>query len=304
MKKTFKVTIEEKGQRLDVFCVSQLPQFSRAFLQKAIKGGAITINSKQVKPGYTLRENDAVAISLKKERTTLEPVIPQEISIPIIYEDKEVVVINKPASLVVHPGAANEQATVASWFINKYPDSKDVGDDPNRPGIVHRLDKDTSGVLILAKTQEAFEHLKQQFKKHRVKKEYLTVVFGVPCAKEGRINQPLARSRRNPLRRAIDEEGKPAITEWQLDKKLSDKFALLKAFPLTGRTHQIRVHLHFLGHPIVGDTLYTFKRQRPPRGVKRQLLHAEKLTLALPSGKRKSFMVPLPQDFAKVLTTA
>ncbi len=304
MKKTFKITTTEAGQRLDVFCVSRFPQFSRALLQKAIKSGEITVNEKQAKPGYTLKENDTVTISLKKEKQTLETTPPQKISIPVIYEDKDVVVINKPAGIVVHPGVANEQATVASWFISKHPEIADVGDDPNRPGIVHRLDKDTSGVLILAKTQEAFKHLKQRFKKHRVRKEYLALVFGAPKATEGRINQPLARSRRNPLRRAIDPEGKPAITEWEIEKKLNDKVTLLKAFPLTGRTHQIRVHLHFLGHPIVGDNLYTFKRQRPPQGVSRQLLHAEKLTIELPSGKRKSFTAPLPEDFTKVIASA
>ena len=301
MKKTFKATTARAGQRLDIFCVNRLPRLSRATLQKAVKNGEITVNKKQVKPGYTLRENDTVAIALKKESETPETPASEKISIPTIYEDKDVVVINKPAGLVVHPGAAKEQTTVASWLVSKHPESRDVGDDPNRPGIVHRLDKDTSGVLMLAKTQEAFEHLKQQFKKHRVKKEYLAVVFGIPKAKEGRINQPLARSRRNPLRRAIDPGGKPAITEWQIDKKINDKLALLKVFPLTGRTHQIRVHFHFLGYPIVGDSLYTFKRQRPPQGVNRQLLHAKELTIILPSGKRKSFLASLPEDFAKAI---
>jgi 23S rRNA pseudouridine1911/1915/1917 synthase len=303
MEKTLKVKNTEVGQRLDVFCVSKIPQFSRALLQKAIKNGEITVNEKQVKPKHIVRENDVITITLKDTSKTLEAPAPPNISIPVIYEDKEVVVINKPAGIVVHPGVAKEQNTVSSWFIEKHPESIGVGDSPIRPGIVHRLDKDTSGTLILAKTQESFEHLKQQFKKHRVKKEYSALVFGVPKAKEGRINQPIGRSRRNPLRRAIDPEGKPAITEWQLDKKISDKFSLLKAFPLTGRTHQIRVHFHFLGHPIVGDTLYTFKRQRSPQGVSRQLLHAEKLTLTLLSGKRKSFAAPLPADFTKVINS-
>jgi 23S rRNA pseudouridine1911/1915/1917 synthase len=162
--------------------------------------------------------------------------------------------------------------------------------------------------MILAKTAAAMQHYKQQFKKHYAKKEYLALVFGELNGNDGRINQAIIRSRRNPSRRTIVPKtkahilsGKMAITEWRIEKALTKNYTLLRVYPLTGRTHQIRVHLHFIGHPIVGDHLYTFKRQQSPPGVKRQMLHAEKLTIKLPAGVRKSYRAPLPEDFVTVL---
>lgn len=296
MEKTFNISPSAAGQRLDIFCVSKALGLSRTALQRAIKNGDITVNNQVVKPRYIVRTDDIVHVQLPAVPPPAAPPSSPSSppSPPILYEDKDVVVINKPAGLTVQPGIANETGTITDWFTSRYPG--------RRGGLVHRLDKDTSGVLVLAKTPAAHAYLKQQFKKRRVKKEYLAVVFGVPKASDGRITRPLARSKRNPLRRTIDEAGKPAITEWQLEKKLGHKYALLKVFPFTGRTHQIRVHLHFLGHPIVGDKLYTFKRQHPPPGVTRQLLHAYRLTLNLPSGRRKTFTAPLPEDFQNVLS--
>lgn len=295
MKKSLTVTSSAAGQRLDVFCVSQALGLSRTALQRAIKNGDITVNNQTVKPRYIVRADDIVHVRLSEKTPSVvpPPVLP---SPPIIYEDKDIVVINKPAGLAVQPGIANEAGTITDWFASRYPG--------RRGGLVHRLDKDTSGVLVLAKTPAAHAYLKQQFKKRRVKKEYLAIVFGAPKASDGRITRPLARSKRNPLRRTIDEAGKIAITEWRLEKKLGHKYALLKVFPFTGRTHQIRVHLHFLGYPIVGDKLYTFKRQHPPSGVTHQLLHAHKLTLTLLSSKRKTLTAPLPEDFQSVLSSA
>lgn len=260
-----------------------MPSISRAALQKAIKLGKIIVNGKTVKPGYVVKTGDEI----KAEIVELEKVavVPNIVlaEMPILYEDKDIMVINKPAGFDV--------TVVNDWFRKKYPEAS---------GTAHRLDKDTSGVLVLAKNTPAHEHLLKQFKNRRAKKEYLAVVFGIPTSKEGRIVQALKRSKRYPLRRTIDETGKPAITEWGLEKKL-DRMALLRVFPLTGRTHQIRAHLHWLGYPIVGDHLYTFKRQRPPQGVTRQLLHAEKLTITLPTGKTKTFIASLPDDFQRTI---
>lgn len=283
MNEAFEVTAEESGQRLDIFCVAKMPQVSRAGVQKAIRAGQITANGKTVKPGYVVKEEDEIKADVleSEELAVVTDIVP--IEIPILYEDKDIVVINKPAGFDI--------TVVNDWFHKKY---------PNALGPAHRLDKDTSGVMILAKNAAAHDHLLKQFKTRRAKKEYLSVVFGIPTSKEGRIVQSLKRSKRYPLRRTIDEAGKLAITEWRLEKKL-DKMALLRVFPLTGRTHQIRAHLHWLGYPIVGDHLYTFKRQRPPKGVSRQLLHAEKLTIALPIGKIKTFMAPLPDDFQRTI---
>ncbi len=297
METTLTVTVDDKGQRLDVFVAASVGEFSRSAIQKAIKTGAITVNNAQQKPRYVVSEGDSIHIVLT-QNTAEESVAAPLPTIPILYEDRHVVVINKPARLTVHPGQGQRSGTLSDWFTDRYPEAQ--AGDPERPGIVHRLDKDTSGVMILAKTAESFEYLKDQFKRQRPKKEYLALVFGVPGESKGRITRPMSRSKRNPLRRTIDEAGKPAITEWRLEKKFSH-YALLRAFPLTGRTHQIRVHFHFLGFPIVGDTLYVFKRQRPPQGVHRQLLHAEKLKIELPSGKERAFLAPLPEDFQSVL---
>lgn len=296
----YTVKADQSGQRLDVWCVSNFSGFSRAALQRAIKEGAITVNGKTQKPRYSVQAGDQVSLIAVLDAPAQEAKDVEPVKLQVLYEDPHVVVVNKPPGLAVHPGQGNEQRTVSHWFIQHYPGSIDVGDH-DRPGIVHRLDKDTSGVLIMAKIQQAFDWLKQEFKQHRARKEYLALVFGVPGEPKGRITRPLQRSKRNPLRRTVDPEGKPAITEWRFEEKYQDSYALLRVYPLTGRTHQIRVHLHFLGFPIVGDQLYTFRRQKPPAGVKRQLLHAEKLTVMLPSKKRKSFVAPLPDDFEAVI---
>lgn len=296
---TFTISDVDAGQRLDLFCVTQLSVYSRGAIQRAIKNGTIAVNGESVKPRRMLREGDIVTVRegafVVEEQQDAAPVVPE---LPIIHEDKDIVVIDKPAGIAVHPGQGQSSGTVADWFSGRYPEAQ-VGD-PGRPGIVHRLDKETSGVLLLAKHQEALEHFKKQFKIHRARKEYLALVLGNPGESSGRITRPLARSKRNPLRRTVDPEGKPAVTEWQKEESLGG-YALLRVYPLTGRTHQIRVHLHFLGFPIVGDKLYVFKRKRPPAGVYRHLLHAEKLTVMNLKGKKKTFTAPLPSDFAEVL---
>lgn len=305
MNNSVTINQQQAGQRLDVFCKNQFPAHSRAALQKLIKDEAITANNHSVKPSYILREGDIVAINLPSSvPTNPAPPVPAPV-IPIIYEDAHLVVINKSAGLIVHTDQPHEPS-VAAWFTHRYPELSQVGD-PARPGLVHRLDRDTSGVLVLAKSPIAFQHLQQQFKKHFAKKEYMALVFGRPTGDDGRINQSIIRSKRNPSRRTIVPKkktslltGKTAITEWRIERPLG-KYTLLRVFPLTGRTHQIRVHLHFIGHPIVGDHLYTFKRQSSPPGVPRQLLHAEKLTIKLPSGTKKTFRAPLPNDFTAVL---
>ncbi len=297
MDQEYQVAPEEVGQRLDVFCVQKIPTVSRATIQKAIKEGRILVNGVIAKPRLLLKNNNVVQLKQMEVVGTIAPA--PIIDIPILYEDRDIVVVNKPAGVNVHPGHDVGVPTITAWFIDRYPDNLNIGD-PARPGVVHRLDKETSGVVVLAKTSTAFVSLKEQFKLHRIKKEYLGWVFGVPGGEEGRITRPLSRSRLNPMRRMVDPAGKPAITEWRIEARDRDRFALLRIFPYTGRTHQIRVHLHFLGHPIVGDRLYNFKRQRPPQGVTRHLLHAEKLTVVMLSGKKAQFIAPVPADFSLI----
>ncbi len=306
MKKDITVKAREVGQRLDLFGVTYLPEYSRVIIQDHIKNGAITVNEITKKPSYIIREGDTIQIDVKKKKTikierTEEDF--EKLSIPIIFEDEDMLVIDKPAGIAVHPGHGIQDITIAEWFVHKYPEVKEVGENTERPGIVHRLDKDTTGVLLLAKTQKAYDHLKLQFQKRHVEKEYLALVFGEVSSTDGRINQPIARSKRNPMRRTVDPEGKPAITEWKKERIVNDKYTLMRVFPFTGRTHQIRVHMHFIRHPIGGDTLYTFKRKKSPEGTKRQLLHAEKLRIKKPNSKRETFIAPLPEDFEKILNT-
>jgi 23S rRNA pseudouridine1911/1915/1917 synthase len=245
-------------------------------------------------------------------------------SIKIIYEDDALVVINKPASLLAHSAGStkfearnSKQFTVADWLAEKYPEIKKVGDLPAgrqviqnlRPGIVHRLDKDTSGVFVVAKNQPTFEFLKKQFQERKIKKTYLALVYGEVRQKEGFIDLPLGKARKDFRKRAVAGTTRgglrDAITEYKVVKffkhpMLSD-YTLLEVYPKTGRTHQIRVHLKAIGHPIVCDPLYAPKRAFCPAGLKRQFLHAFSLEFNLPAGARTRFEADMPQDLQNVL---
>lgn len=306
MEQQFVVTSQEAGRRLDLFCAAKLPGLSRSAIQKAIKAGHVAVNG-DVEPGKkAVREGDTITVRLAEVKTESSPTsLAAPLTIPTLYEDREVVIIAKPAGVSMYPSSLEElrrasSSTVSSWFIEHYPGSSSVAVSPERPGIVHRLDKETSGVVVLAKTPESLQFLLKQFKERRPKKEYLTLVFGLLGEKKGRITRDIARSKRNPMRRTVVDKGRDAVTEWELEEKLGE-FSLLRVWPLTGRMHQIRVHLHWLGFPVVGDALYTIRHKRPPHETKRQLLHAEKLTVKLLNGSTKTFIAPLPEDFASVL---
>lgn len=299
MKKTITVQQEEAGQRLDIWCVAHVEELSRSAIQKAIRDGKIQVNNQEVKPRYEVQESDKIYIEIFPPTPIERPDI-SSISIPIIFEDKSIVIIQKPAGILAHPAPGDNAPSVSEWFASRYPESATVGES-DRPGIVHRIDKDTSGIMALVKTNQAHERLKEQFKRHRVRKEYLALVFGIPGERKGRITKPIGRSPKNPRRRTIIENGKPAITEWKTEETFGNDYSLLRVYPLTGRTHQIRVHLHALGFPIVGDSLYVFKRKHSPEGASRQMLHAESLTIQLLDGKKKTFTAELAEDFASVL---
>ena len=228
-----------------------------------------------------------------------------------IYENKDVLVINKPAGIVVHPDKEYKTGTLIQEILKTHPEIKNVGEDKNRPGIVHRLDKDTSGIMIIAKNQPTFEYLKKQFRERLVKKTYLALVVGELKNKKGLIDFPIGRSRKSPLRRLAspDARGKlrEAITEYKVLEffdidSTSDvgKFTLVEAYPKTGRTHQIRAHFKAIGHPVVCDKLYS-KKPICPAGLNRQFLHAYSLELTLPDGSRNRFEADLPDDLKKAL---
>lgn len=219
------------------------------------------------------------------------------LNIKVIYEDKDVLAIDKPAGLLVHPTKISKEKTLTDWLLEKYPEIKNVGDDPAiRPGIVHRLDKETSGVMIIARNQKSFQCLKKLFQSRQIKKSYLALVWGRVRTKTGLIEKPLGlktggikRTVHGPTARMIKE----AKTFYRVKKYLND-FTLLEVEPLTGRTHQIRVHLASIGHPIVGDGLYG-KKPAPPQ-LQRMFLHAESIELTLPSGSRIKISADLPPE--------
>lgn len=230
-----------------------------------------------------------------------------ESDIQILFEDKDVLVINKPAGLVVHPDGHTKEVTLVDWILSRNPELKEVGEPITlasgeilfRPGVVHRLDRETSGVLVIAKNQPAYLHLKSQFKDREIRKVYRTFVYGPMPVEGGIIDRPIGRSsgdfRKWTAERGTRGELRPAVTEWKLLKKDSN-VSYLEVYPKTGRTHQIRVHMKAINHPVVGDTLYAPNRASL-LGFTRLALHSFQITVELPTGETKTFEAPLPQDF-------
>lgn len=225
--------------------------------------------------------------------------------IRLAFKNSDVLVFDKPAGLPVHEGTATKK-TLTQFIIKKYPEIKNVGPSASlrassfRPGIVHRLDKDTSGVLIVARNQNSFLHLKKEFKERRAKKVYLALVYGIVKKDKDIIARKISRSKKDFRKKGIFGEGREAITRFEVLKRFKD-FTLLKVMPETGRQHQIRIHLASIGHPIVGDRVYGFKRQKPHIGLSRQFLHAYSLTIKLPSNETKTFQADLPKDLKNIL---
>lgn len=304
---------EDDGLRLDLFLLRHAPAtHTRAEIQRLITAGAVHIPGKQVvKPSTIVRAGHDIV--LPSTFGTREPV-PDSTRTPraesrmpvlrILHEDPEFIVLDKPAGVPVHAGVKREPS-LADALHARYPALRDVGADPTRAGIVHRLDKDTSGVLLVARTPEMYAYLQRQFQTRRVRKEYRALVHGVVPEDAGTIKLSITRSKRNPLRRTIARpgEGKEAETSFRVLERYLEH-TLLAVFPKTGRMHQIRVHLAHLGFPVSGDPLYGRKsRHRTPPGLARQFLHAAKLSVALPTGKTRTFESALPTELALVLET-
>jgi len=226
------------------------------------------------------------------------------IKLKIVFENKDIIVIDKPAGLTVHPIKPEQDDTLVNGLIAAYPEIKNVGDDALRPGIVHRLDKDTSGLMVVAKNNSAFECLKKQFAERKVIKKYLALVIRKVKDKKGIITKAISLSRKDHRKRSalLDDKAKKAWTEYQVLKSFKD-YTLLEVKPKTGRTHQIRVHLASIGHPIAGDKQYRFKRQPWPENLNRQFLHAAYLKFQLPDGKMMEFKSELPKDLEEVIET-
>jgi 23S rRNA pseudouridine1911/1915/1917 synthase len=290
--KEFAVGPEAAGQRLDVYVASHYQQFSRSSLLGLFKSGMVTANGQAQKAGYKLRAGDMVQVD--HEALTAEA---PEIELPIIYEDDKVIVIDKPAGILTHSkGAINTEATVASFIKQKITDETLQG---NRAGIVHRLDRHTSGVIITAKTAAALKHLQKQFSLRKTRKLYLAIVEGDLEPPEAIIDAPIMRNSKKPQTFIVNSAGKPARTVYKLIK-VSEKggktYSYVELRPETGRTHQLRVHMAYINHPIVGDAIYG-------RSPGEMMLHAASLELTLPGGERHIFGAETPErikDFASV----
>lgn len=298
MKKIFIIKKEEVHRRLDKFIAKNWLSFSRSYLQQQIKAGQALVNGQAKKPSYLLKEGDKIeAEILPPPKISLEP--NPSIKLEIVYEDADVIVVNKPAGLTVHPSPTQKSGTLINGLLVYYPLLKHVGDDPLRPGLVHRLDKDTSGLMIVAKNNQAFEYLKNQFQERKVIKKYLALVIGQLKQSSGEIKTAISRSKSIPTKQKISATGKEAITLYKTIKKFRN-FTLIEAQPKTGRMHQIRVHLAWLGHPVAGDPKYGLRATVPP-GLKRQFLHSAYLKIKLPDGGTKEFRASLPSDLTHTL---
>lgn len=292
--KTYKV--EEIG-RLDKV-VSNLEQnISREAIQRMVKTGKILVNGKQEKASYKTTVGDV--ITLEEEIPEEIELKPQEMPLDIIYEDEDMLVINKGKGIVVHPGNGNPDGTLANAVMAKCKDSLSGIGGKIRPGIVHRIDKDTSGLIIVAKNDTAHLNLSKQIQDRKVKKTYIALVRGVIKENEATINMPIGRSSKDRKKMAVTKDGKEAITHFKVLKRYNG-FTLLEVKIETGRTHQIRVHLSEIGYPIVGDEVYS--NGKNPFGVKGQMLHAEKLELKHPrTGKDLTFEAPVPKYFEDII---
>ena len=290
--------------RLDKFIVDNFPDQSRSYINKLIKDGHILCNKKQTKPSYKLKENDLVNVVFPKLKTLdLEPV---NISIDYIFEDDYLAVINKPPLIPVHAGSGINTPTLVNGLLYSCKNLSGIGG-ILRPGIVHRLDKETSGVMIVAKNDISHINLSKQFKERNIKKRYIALVHGVLRENEGLINLEIGRDKNNRVKISSNSNKlRNASTEWRCLSKF-DGFSLIEAFPLTGRTHQIRVHLDLIGHPILGDKVYSKRlninvEPKLKKLLGRHLLHASSIEFNHPkTSKRIKFSIDIPKDFDTVI---
>ncbi|MBN1955826.1 MAG: RluA family pseudouridine synthase [Anaerolineae bacterium] len=290
------VTPAEASLRLDRLLADRLPDLSRSQVQQLIKSGAVTVNERTSKPSYRVEAGDRLVVLLPEEK---EPVVEAEsIPLQLIYEDGFLLAVDKPAGMVVHPAPGHSSGTLVNALLAHFPPIADVGG-LERAGIVHRLDKDTSGVLLVAKEPETYAALQRQFKRRQVRKTYLALVEGSIQPREGVIEAPVGRHQRERKQMAATRTGRPATTQYRALEHFPHH-TLLEVRPHTGRTHQIRVHLSWLGYPVVGDRVYGNRRQLLLPG--RHFLHASELCFTHPArGEEMTLTAPLPGELAGLL---
>ena len=295
--KEYIVRQEEKGKRLDTYIPSVDTDITRTSAQRLIEDGNILVNGKNAKVSYKIQENDKISVEIPEPKQI--ELKAQDIPIEIIYEDSDIIVVNKPKGMVVHPANGNPDGTLVNAIMAICKDSLSGIGGEIRPGIVHRIDKDTSGLLIVAKNDNSHVKMSEQIKNHEVKKTYIALVRGVFKENEATIDMPIGRSTSDRKKMAVNKNGKNAITHIKVLKRF-DKYTLLKVNIETGRTHQIRVHLSHIGYPIVGD--YTYSNGKNEFDVVGQCLHAQKLEFKHPiTQKDMCLEAELPQYFKDIL---
>ena len=289
----------ETAERLDKFLVSRLPEFSRARLQGLIADGFVLVNNEPAKKSGQLLDPGA-AIEVRIPPPVPSGLIPENIPLDIIFENDDLLVVNKPAGMVVHPAAGHDSGTLVHAVLGYDPDIEGIGGE-ERPGVVHRLDKETSGLILLAKNDNAHHWLQDQFRLRQVEKTYLALVEGAPPTPAGRVEAAIGRDPSHRKRMAVlpPGKGRESVSEYKTLEKFRHH-TLLEFHPHTGRTHQIRLHCAFIGCPIVGDKVYG--RKSPTLEIKRHFLHAAKLKIILPGEKQaRTFEAPLPVELERVL---
>ncbi|MBT4124860.1 MAG: RluA family pseudouridine synthase [Chloroflexi bacterium] len=295
------VTGDQVGQRLDVFLTENWEQSeSRSNVQRAIKAGEVTVNGKSaVRVSLKISEGQKVEITAS-DNSDSPAIISSNIPLDVAYEDEDIAVINKPVGMTVHPAAGHTDDTLANAAVHRWPHIVGIGE-PDRPGIVHRLDKDTSGVMIIALSERAYVKLQEMIHKREIDRIYSALVHGIPKSPKGVVDAPIGRSRHSRKRQAVSESGLPSRTHYRVDYELGD-FAFMEIRLETGRMHQIRVHMDAIGHPIIGDQTYGRRKNLP--NLNRQFLHSSRMEFDHPvTGKRMSVSSELPDDLKRALET-
>ena len=306
------IIVEELSRpvRLDKYLKKEINDISREKIIHCIKEGKIKIEGKdKTKPSYILKGGEKILLNISDFLNSIKAPLsiePQPLSPEpeILYEDKNLLIINKPAGIIVHPTVNNiNNPSIAGWLLEKYPFVSNVGEDKLRPGIVHRLDKETSGVLILAKNNRVFDYFKNLFKRRKIKKKYIALVRGEIKKQQGIIDFPLIRSKKSPIKRKIvvkKNKGKIALTRYKV-LKLYQGYTLLEIFLETGRTHQIRVHLASIGFPVVGDKMYGKLKKTGKLHLSRHFLHAQEISFVSFDGELLKIESSLPKDLKQIL---
>lgn len=294
---SFNISIEEEGQRIDKYLSNKIEDKSRSFIQGLIDEEKVKANGKIIKSNYKIKRNDFIEVEMP-EPVELN-VCPEKMNLDILYEDEDVLVVNKDKGVVVHPAPGNYTGTLVNGILYHCTDLSGING-VIRPGIVHRIDKDTSGVLVIAKNDEAHNGLAEQFKEHSIKREYYALVEGKFSNPKGTIDKPISRDKKERIKMAINSDGKRAVTHYEVLEQYDKGVSLVKCTLETGRTHQIRVHMASIGHPLVGDLVYGYKRQK--FNIEGQALHAKVLGFIHPRTKKYiEFTSELPEYFKDLL---